>query len=229
MLAAEGIAALGAGPTAGYVARGTATMALGSGSAAGAIIVKAWGASHCRITFAVGAAGTGGAYTAVANGTRWRVSASGDLGSLPPPLGPDVGCALLPQGLLLAELSSGAAAAAAGALANQLVLFRPQPGQAQPPRPMALDLDPASGLPQRVSWSLHFAGRAAQAVSVAYSDFQSADGVSYPATVVESVGGAPVWTVHFDAFTARGDFSDADFAVPAPRRPAALRRAGGRQ
>jgi len=178
---------------------------------------------------ALGAPGAGLQYVAVANGAQLQVSAPAALVGLPPPLGPDVGCALLPQGLLLAELASGQAGAQGGAMANAIVLFRARPGQPQPLRPEVLALDSASGLPQGATWTLRYQGRAAQAVVIAYSDFQSSGGLVYPAAVTESVDGAARWTIHFDSFVPRAGFTDADFPVPPPLHASAVRKAGGAQ
>ncbi|MGH9415091.1 MAG: hypothetical protein ACRD01_00530 [Terriglobales bacterium] len=209
-LAAQGLAALGAGPQAGYIASGTATLTTARGARRGAITVAAWGADRCRVT--VDIAG-GGRFELIANGSglHWRGPAA--WAALAPTGGRFAGCALVPQGLLWADLAAGTASASAGAAATLVIR-----GGAQTARALTLTLDASSGLPTAAAWTWR-----GHAVTLSYRGYTVAGGVSYPASVTMTDGSRTL-VVAFTSFAVHAGFTDADFPAAPPR---AATRPGG--
>lgn len=151
--------------------------------------------------------------------------------ALPAATGPNLGCALLPQGLLWAGVASGAAtlqAAPPQSGAEALLVYRTAGGHLHTAHPLSLSLDPATALPARAAWTAYHRGTA-QSAAITYSDWTDGSGVRYPATVVESVGGVARLSIHFDSFTAHPGFQESDFALPPPRIAPGVRSAGGGQ
>ncbi|HET9784252.1 MAG TPA: hypothetical protein VFP94_04745, partial [Terriglobales bacterium] len=114
------------------------------------------------------------------------------------------GCALLPQGLLLAELGAGKATLTQSA-AGALLLDRAA-GLAKAP---ALVLNP-SGLPLSLSWQ----DKRGDPVVVTYGDYLAGPGAAHPATVTETVAGKTRLQIRLTSFSAHPGFSDSDFPVP---------------
>jgi len=197
----QGLGALGAGPQAGYVARGTVTLAGPRGSEEGTVEIEAWGGSHCRVTVDLSRPGEPRRWVAVLDGKSSQVTAPQELARALAGPSPIHGCALLPQSAI-PEATSPEAARAAEA--------------------PALSLDPATGLPTGLAWQ-----GAAGKVQVAYSDYQSSDGIAFPTTVTESLAGFVRLTVKFTALAPRSDFTEADFAVKPPPAPATHGYGGG--
>lgn len=216
-LAARAVAALHAGPGAGFEARGTAEIAsVGGRAAAARVTVEAWGASRCKITIDLLPAGRGH-FEAVANGRAVHWEGPQLVAALPMPMGEDLGCALLPQGLLWAESSNAGLLPSAG---GGLLLFRARPGQTKPLRPLTLDLDAETGFPRTASWNWR-----GHPVFLTFAEYKTAGGLTFAASVTESAGAGRL-AIHFDSATARSGFTDAEFAVPAPPHPVPLRRPG---
>lgn len=72
------------------------------------ITVAAWGETHCKLTITLGPPILGRVYTAVMNGNRVSISGPEALAaSAPLPVNPNLGCALLPEGLALSRLVAG--------------------------------------------------------------------------------------------------------------------------
>jgi len=216
-LVPKAVAALGAGAQAGFEAHGTAEITGSDGRTAAALVtVDAWGASRCKISIDLLPAGRGH-FEAVANGKAVHWEGPQLVAALPLPLGDDLGCALLPQGLLWADSSSaGMLPSATGGL----LLYKVRPGQSKPLRPLTLQLDATTGLPLSAAWKWR-----GQAVTLAYSAYRAAGGPSFASMVTETAG-AQRLAIHFASLAARADFSDSDFVVPPPPHPVALRRPG---
>ncbi|HEV2447074.1 MAG TPA: hypothetical protein VGS58_14180 [Candidatus Sulfopaludibacter sp.] len=84
------------------------TLAGPRGAESGTITVAAWGADHCKVTITLGPEVLRRQYTAVVNGQQASITAPADLLALVAlPLGPRLGCALLPQGLAYGKLAAG--------------------------------------------------------------------------------------------------------------------------
>jgi hypothetical protein len=216
-----GLAALGASPQAGWVATGEATVTSSRGTETGTVSISAWGASHCRVTIDVSIPGEARRYEAVLDGTRARVIGPQELTrALAAPAWRE-GCALLPQGLLLAELGTGKATLAQSADGG-LQLDRVA-GSAGAP---TLTLNP-QGLPASLNWQEDKRGAK---VTLAYADYAATGGATYPATITETVAGGTRLAIHLTSFSAHPGFAESDFALPSlspPRHVAA--GAGGAQ
>jgi len=156
----------------------------------------------------------------VLDGTRARVTGPQELTrALAAPVWRE-GCALLPQGLLLAELGAGKATLAQSADGG-LQLDRVA-GSAGAP---TLTLNP-QGLPASLSWQ----DKRGAKVTLAYADYAAAGGAAYPATITETVAGETRLAIHLTSFSAHPGFAESDFALPSlspPRHVAAA--AGGAQ
>jgi hypothetical protein len=213
-----GLAALGAGPQAGWTASGEATVTSSRGSETGTIEIAAWGASHCRVTLDFSIPGESRRYEAVLDGPRVHVAGPQDLTSVLVAPAWREGCALLPQGLLLAELGAGKAVLSRSA-DGSLLLDRAA-GLAKAPE---LALNPA-GLPQSLSWR----DKRGDPVVVSYGDYQAGPGAAYPATVTETVAGKTRLEIRLTSFSAHPGFSNGDFPVPSmpPSRHAAAAKGG---
>lgn len=113
--------------TAGVVAHGSVTLAGPNGAESGTITVAAWGEDRCKITIELGPAILHREYTAVVNGKRASITApAGMLASAPLPIGPGIGCALLPEGLAYDRIAG---------------------------RGASLALDPSSRMPSSLQWT----------------------------------------------------------------------------
>jgi len=87
------------------------TLAGPHGAESGTITVAAWGEDRCKITIALGPAILHREYTAVVYGERASITGpTGMLASAPLPIGPGIGCALLPEGLAYDRIARGGAA-----------------------------------------------------------------------------------------------------------------------
>jgi hypothetical protein len=103
---------------------------------------------------------------------------------VPLPLGPRLGCALLPEGLAYTQLAASAQAGGA-----------------------SLSTD-GSGRPATLSWT-----ERDQPATLSYSGYQVSGGLLLPGSVTEAVGGATRFEVQFSAITAE-TFTAADFPLP---------------
>ncbi|HEY8054943.1 MAG TPA: hypothetical protein VIE13_03425 [Terriglobales bacterium] len=196
------------------MASGQATVSSHRGTEAGAITISAWGASHCRVTLDLSIPGEPRRYEAVLDGARARVTGPQELTRALAAPGWREGCALLPQGLLLAELGAGKATLAQAA-DGALLLDR----VAGSPGAPTLTLN-SQGLPASLSWQDNRGAK----VTLAYADYAAASGAAYPATITETVAGETSLTIHLTSFAARSGFAESDFALPSlspPRHVAA--------
>ncbi len=117
----------------------------------------------------------------------------------PLPLGPPLGCALLPQGLPYDKLAAGGAA--------------------------SLTADPATGRPLALVWTALAPG-GGEAATLAYGNYQVSGGLSYPATVTESVAGQTRLAIRFTSIETHS-FAESDFALPPPPKGFPTRTTGG--
>lgn len=112
------------------------------GAESGTITVAAWGEDRCKITIELGPAILHREYTAVVNGNHANITAPAGLAaSVPLPIGPILGCALLPSGLAWDRIAAG--------------------------NGVALSLDPATQTPTALRWT-DDEGRAASLADAAY-------------------------------------------------------------
>jgi hypothetical protein len=156
----------------------------------------------------------------VLDGARARVTGPQEMTQALAAPGWREGCALLPQGLLLAELGTGKATLAQ-APNGGLLLDR----VAGSPRAPMLALN-AQGLPATLSWQ----DKRGSKVTLAYTDYHATGEAAYPATVTETVADKVRLEIRIDSFSAHPGFAESDFALPSlspPRHLAAT--AGGAQ
>ena len=212
-----GLAALGASPQAGWMASGQATVSSNRGTETDAITISAWGASHCRVTIDISIPGETRRYEAMLDGTRARVTGPQGLTRALAAPGWREGCALLPQGLLLAELGAGKATLAQSA-DGALLLDR----VAGSPGAPTLTLN-SQGLPASLSWQDNRGAK----VTIAYTDYQPAGGAFYPAGVTETVAGETRLSIHLTSFAAHSGFAESDFALPSLSPPRHLAAGNG--
>ncbi|MGH9482122.1 MAG: hypothetical protein ACRD1L_08505 [Terriglobales bacterium] len=209
-LMARGLAALQAGPQAGFVASGTATLYEADGvTESGPITASAWGADHCKVTIDLSLPGRKRRYEAVANGPRVHVTSPQRLRPGTMLAGPGLGCVLLPAALPWSAARGGTASGTSGS-------------QIQLGGRLAVGLDAASGLPASAAWK--FLGRS---VALGYAGYQNPGGLSYPETVRLQVDGALRLEVQWDTVEPHAGFTEGDFPAPPPPKAPALQRGGG--
>ncbi|MGH9393217.1 MAG: hypothetical protein ACRD1E_03540 [Terriglobales bacterium] len=93
----------------GLTAQGTVTIAGPRGLESGTVTVAAWGPDHCRVAITLGSPLLRRSYTAVMSGKSAVISApAGILRSVPLPVGPGLGCALLPSAVAAPSGTHGA-------------------------------------------------------------------------------------------------------------------------
>lgn len=218
-IAAQAASRLGASSTLGLEARGTLHI-LGPGSdRAARFDLLTLGAHHHLLVIEVPGQGV---YRAVVNSGQSQVRQPVGLLALPQPGGFDDFCDFLPQASLLADLNSGQAAAADQGLASGLPVAAERihfvrAGTAAPSPSsgsMDLDLDAATSLPVRIAYTTAHG----QQVVVTYSKYLQTGGIEYPSRIEKSINGQLKLALDITSLTLRSDLSDADFAVPAPRK-----------
>ena len=195
-LAATAAVALGAG--AGYEARGTAELPNGE---SGTAELEVWGAEHCRLTVDLSRPGRERSFVAERDGKQTRVrttgiAAGGPLSGLGQALAGGRACLLLPQGMDWGALVSGAA------------------------NPVTASLDESTALPTTASWAppVHLSRTASPptpAAAVRYAEYESAGGISFPASVMLTLGGVNRLALRWTSFAPRA-FAESDFALPLP-------------
>jgi len=153
--------------------------------------------------------------TATLDGKLTRVTGPRELVGVVPVPSRRQGCALIPQGLLLADLGSGTVGVASGANPGELMLYRMHAGQTAPQNPISIVVDSSSGVPVTAAWSATLRGKPAK-VAIAYSEYQDAAGTSSPRHVVVSVAGTARLTIEFDSFAQRPGFAESDFSLSLP-------------
>jgi|SRR6185312_3335286 len=214
-----GFAALDAGPQAGWVASGEATVTTSRGTETGPVSISTWGADHCRIAIDLSRPGEPRRYEVVLAGARAHVTGPQDLTRALVAPGWREGCALLPQGLLVADLSAGRAVVTQTS-DGKLLLDRTAGASGAP----SLTLNP-QGLPASLTWQ----SRRGETVVVTFADYQHGAGAAYPATVTEAVAGTTLLQLHLTTLSAHPGFAETDFALPAmpPPRHVSASAGGG--
>lgn len=203
----RGVAALAAGPLAGFDARGTAVLYSSRGEERGTITLAALGGGHCRIKIDLGSVQSRRGVELALDGRQARSAGPPELVAALAGVGWAQGCALLPESSALAALGAGWTAATGAS--DSIVAIGPAGSTGQ----LSLTLDPSTGLPAAAAWTEN-----SHAVSVTYSGYQEPAGTSFPAAVAETVDGALRLAVQWDQVTPNSGYTAADFALPPPKR-----------
>ena len=118
-------------PAAAVIAQGTITLVGPHGAETGAITISTAGENYCRVVIELGPAVLHRQYVAVLSGSRGRITGPADLvQSVPLPVSPRLGCALLPQGVAIDRLAAGGATLSTDSAGRPLSLSWSERGKA---------------------------------------------------------------------------------------------------